>query len=254
MKFLILISWFISLPILIANETDFDSAEFKRGQDTLKYRIFKPSNYSKDKKYSLVLTLHGSSLRGSDNKAQLKENRGPMELKHYIQKNKLNAIVVAPQCPAGERWVETPWYGESHTMPKNPNLTMSLTISLMKSLIQSLAIDDKRVYVTGLSLGGFGCWDIIQRETKMFAAAIPICGGGDTAQAGNLRNLPIWIFHGDSDYVVKTKRSRDMYTALKKVKAQVKYTEYSDTGHDSFTPTYNNDKVLHWLFQQVQKD
>ena len=236
-----------------ADVSEFEYAKFTKGGHFLNYRIFKPAGFSNDKSYALILTLHGSSLRGSDNKAQLKENRGPQELQSYIKRNKLNAIVISPQCPAGERWVETPWYGESHTMPDKPNLTMSLTVAMMKSLSESLPIDKKRIYVTGLSLGGFGCWDIIQREAGFFAAAIPICGGGDTAQANNLKDLPIWIFHGDSDNIVKTKRSRDMYKALKEVDANVKYTEYPNTGHDSFTPTYNNDKVFDWLFQQVKK-
>lgn len=250
--FAILIFFILNL-VSLASVDEFKFAEFTQGDSSLKYRIFKPSDYSKDKKYALVLTLHGSSLRGSDNKAQLKENRGPQELQSYIKRHKLNAIVVAPQCPAGERWVETPWYGDSHTMPANPNPTMTLTIAMMKSLIKTMPINANRIYVTGLSLGGFGCWDIIQREPNLFAAAIPVCGGGDTAQASKLKNLPIWIFHGDSDFVVKTKRSRDMFTALKKVKANVKYTEYPNTGHDSFTPTYNDDKVLAWLFKQVKK-
>ena len=253
MKQLFLLTLLTLSISLSADESDFEFAEFKANNSFLKYRIFKPKNFSKEKKYSLILTLHGSSLRGSDNKAQLKANRGPMELKRYIKKNSLNAIIISPQCPAGERWVETTWYGDSHTMPEKPNPTMTLTIALMKSLIKDLPVDGKKVYVTGLSLGGFGCWDIIQREASMFAAAIPICGGGDTAQAENLKNLPIWIFHGDSDNIVKTKRSRDMFAALKKVKAKVKYTEYPNTGHDSFTPTYNDDKVLDWLFNQVKK-
>lgn len=244
---------FSMVNVMKASEQDFEFKNFKQAGSVLNYRLFKPKGFDESQTYSLVLTLHGSSLRGSDNKAQLKKNRGPMELKAYIQKNKLNAIVVAPQCPAGERWVETPWYGDSHTMPEEANPTMTLTIAMMKSLIENLPVDPKKVYVTGLSLGGFGCWDIIQRETSMFAAAMPICGGGDTAQAKKLKNLPIWIFHGDSDYVVKTKRSRDMFKALKEVDAKVQYTEYPNTGHDSFTATYNNPKVLKWLFSQVKK-
>jgi predicted peptidase len=235
---------------LFADESAFKYAVFNHDGASLNYRIFQSPKFQIDKKHALVLTLHGSSLRGSDNRAQLKENRGPMELYRYITNNKINAIVVSPQCPSGERWVETPWYGESHTMPSLPNQTMKLTMALIKSLIASRPVNSNKVYVTGLSLGGFGCWDIIQREPNLFAAAIPICGGGDTAQAVHLKNLPIWIFHGDNDGVVLTKRSRDMYAALKKVGAKVKYTEYPNTGHDSFTPTYNDDSVLKWLFDQ----
>ena len=129
---------------------------------------------------------------------------------------------------------------------------MSLTIAMMKSLSESLTIDKKRIYVTGLSLGGFVVGILFKDPADYYAAAIPICGGGDTAEASKLKNLPIWIFHGDSDNIVKTKRSRDMYKALKEL-LQCKYTEYPNTGHDSFTPTYNNDKVFDWLFQQVKK-
>jgi predicted peptidase len=248
-----LLSLFLFMNVIQANELDFEVKKFELKGKSLNYRLFKPKNFDNSKQFALILTLHGSSLRGSDNKAQLKVNRGPMELKSYIQKNNLNAIVVAPQCPAGQRWVETPWYGDSHTMPKQPNETMALTIAMMKSLVATMPIDKKRIYVTGLSLGGFGCWDIIQRESAFFAAAIPICGGGDTAQAKALKGLPIWIFHGKNDNVVKTKRSRDMFTALKKVDAKVKYTEYPNTGHDSFTATYNDSKVFKWLFEQVKK-
>lgn len=243
----------LPLQFLNASEAEFDFAEFQQNKQTLKYRIFTSKKYNEKQKYAVVLTLHGSSLRGSDNKAQLKKNRGPMEILRYIKEQKINGIVVAPQCPSDERWVETPWYGESHSMPKTPNQTMRLTIALMKQISQNPKVDKNKIYVTGLSLGGFGCWDIIQRETALFAAAIPICGGGDTAQAQKLKNLPIWIFHGDNDRIVLTKRSRDMHTALKNVKANVKYTEYKNTGHDSFTPTYNNKKVLQWLFKQRKK-
>lgn len=242
---------FLLIPVsLLADTSEFQFKEFNLEDQTLKYRLFKSEDYSKTGSYALILTLHGSSLRGSDNRAQLKENRGPMELKRYIKKHLLNAMIVSPQCPAGERWVETPWYGDSHSMPEEPNPTMTLTIALMKNLIRNQVVNPNRIYVTGLSLGGFGCWDIIQREPDLFAAAIPICGGGDTAQASRLKDLPIWIFHGDSDGIVKTKRSRNMFAALQKVGGKVKYTEYPNTGHDSFTPTYNDEKVLEWLFSQ----
>ena len=148
-------------------------------------------------------------------------------------------------------WADTPWYGKSHTMKKKPTKVMAQTIALLKAQIKELKIDPKRVYVTGVSIGGFGCWDIIQREPDLFAAAIPVCGGADTAFAETLKNMPIWIFHGDNDTIVYTKRSRDMAAALKTAGSKkFKYTEYPNTGHDAFTPTYNNPKILKWLFEQ----
>ena len=233
----------------IADESEFSAAVYEHEKGKLNYRLFKPSHFKDGA--ALVLTLHGSSSKGSDNKAQLRKDRGPMELKAFIKKNKLNAVVLAPQCPSGTMWADTPWYGKSHTMKKEPTRVMTQTIALVKSQIKALKIDPSRVYVTGVSIGGFGCWDIIQREPKLFAAAIPVCGGADTAFAETLKNMPIWIFHGDNDTIVYTKRSRDMAAALKKAgSTQFKYTEYPNTGHDAFTPSYNNPNVLKWLFEQ----
>ena len=99
-------------------------------------------------------------------------------------------------------------------------------------------------------MGGFGTWDIIQRQSKLFAAAMPVCGGGDPAFAKKLKKLPIWVFHGDSDSVVKTQRSRDMVAALRKKRAHPLYTEYKNTKHNAWTPTYSDETVLKWLFEQ----
>ena len=99
-------------------------------------------------------------------------------------------------------------------------------------------------------MGGYGTWDIIQRFPNKFAAAIPVCGGGDLAGAPVFKDIPIWVFHGDKDGAVPVSRSRDMITALKACNSKVKYTEYPDVGHNSWTQTYSNPNVLKWLFNQ----
>ena len=99
-------------------------------------------------------------------------------------------------------------------------------------------------------MGGFGTWDIIQRLPDLFAAAIPVCGGGDAAQAEKIKDIPIWAFHGDKDTVVKTVRSRDMIAAIKKAGGNPQYTEYKGVAHDSWTQTYSDKNVLRWLFMQ----
>ncbi|MDB4703992.1 prolyl oligopeptidase family serine peptidase, partial [Akkermansiaceae bacterium] len=138
----------------------------------------------------------------------------------------------------------------SHKMPIEPSNSMQLTIELLNESIKKLPVDKKRIYVTGLSMGGFGTWDIVQRMPKIFAAAMPVCGGGDAELASEIKTVPIWVFHGGSDNVVKTKRSQDMVTALEKVGSKVKYTEYEGVGHNSWDRTYRDENALRWLFHQ----
>ena len=104
--------------------------------------------------------------------------------------------------------------------------------------------------VTGVSMGGYGTWDAIQRKPGLFAAAIPICGGGDSARAQSLKNIPIWVFHGDKDTAVPVTRSRDMVNALNACGGKVQYREYPGAGHDVWTRTYADTSVLAWLFAQ----
>jgi predicted peptidase len=135
-------------------------------------------------------------------------------------------------------------------MPVEPSDSMQLTIELLRESIKTLPVDKKRIYVTGLSMGGFGTWDILQRMPNIFAAAIPVCGGGDTEMANAIKTVPLWVFHGGSDNAVKTKRSQDMVAALRKVGGKVKYTEYRGVGHNSWDRTYRNENALAWLFHQ----
>jgi predicted peptidase len=127
---------------------------------------------------------------------------------------------------------------------------MRMAMELLDEIIESQPVDRKRIYVTGLSMGGFGTWDIIQRQPKVFAAAMPVCGGGDPAFAKKLKKLSLWAFHGDSDTVVKTQRSRDMIDAIRKKGGNPLYTEYKNTKHNAWEPTYSDNTVLNWLFEQ----
>lgn len=110
-------------------------------------------------------------------------------------------------------------------------------------------VDKNRIYVTGLSMGGFGTWDIIVRRPKLFAAVVPICGG-DEAQAARIARIPIWAFHGGKDRTVKPLRSRNMVDAIKKAGGKIKYTEYPKVGHFAWTPAYRDPEMFAWLFAQ----
>lgn len=218
---------------------------------TLKYRLYLPPNYNGEKKYPLVLFFHGAGERGDDNSRQMVH--GIKDLITYSLKHKEPMILIAPQCPKGQQWVNTPWGNLSHTMPKEPSQAMQLAMALLQKMITTYSVDNNRLYVTGLSMGGFGTWDIIQRQPKRFAAALAICGGGDTAEAKKLIKLPIWATHGDQDRVVKTKRSRDMVAAIKKAGGNPKYTEFTKTGHGAWGPTYRNEQMLKWFFSQKKQ-
>lgn len=216
----------------------------------LPYRQLAPAKIEEGKKYPLVLFLHGAGERGNDNAIQLvhgmKDFASDAIMKEYP------AYVIAPQCPNNEQWVDVPWSSDAHELPAKPSKSMAATIELIESLKKELPIDSDRVYVTGLSMGGFGTWDIICRHPDWFAAALPICGGGDAREetVKLIKNIPIWAVHGDKDSAVKPQRSRDMIAALKKVGSEPKYTERENTGHDSWSATYKDPETYRWLFAQ----
>lgn len=247
--YVVLTSLLFCFTTLLKATTSFDAKTYKSSKGKfLNYRIHLPENLNPKKRYPFVLFFHGAGERGSDNKKQL--IHGVKDLLAYSKKMNVPAIIVAPQCLAGEQWVNTPWGNLSHKMPTEPSDSMRLTIELLNESIKTLPVDKKRIYVTGLSMGGFGTWDIVQRMPKTFAAAMPVCGGGDTEMASLIKTVPIWVFHGGADKAVKTKRSRDMVTALGKVGSKVKYTEYEGVGHNSWDRTYRDEDVLTWLFYQ----
>ena len=217
-------------------------------QRKLLYRMLMPKDYNEAKKYPLVMFYHGAGERGDDNYKQLVHGMSDFASDEIM--DKYPCIVVAPQCPSGVQWVDVPWGGDSHTMPSKPTEPMRQSLDLIESLQKSLSVDQNRIYVTGLSMGGFGVWDAVQRHPDLFAAAVPICGGGDAALAKKIAHIPVWMFHGDKDTAVKTSRSRDMTAALKKAGGSPKYTEYPGVGHNSWAQTYRNPELYAWLFAQ----
>jgi predicted peptidase len=215
--------------------------------ETLKYRLHMPEALAAGAKVPLILFLHGAGERGDDNARQLKH--GVADLIRFSQTNG-QAVVLAPQCPTGQQWVNVNWNALSHSMPSMPSAPMKLALLLLQEKLASLPVDPSRIYVTGISMGGYGAWDIVQRKPELFAAAIPICGGGDTRLATEIKRVPLWVFHGDQDGAVPVSRSRDMVNALKASDANVQYREYPGAGHDVWTRTYADTTVLTWLFAQ----
>ncbi|MCB9921209.1 MAG: prolyl oligopeptidase family serine peptidase [Planctomycetaceae bacterium] len=231
----------------IADER-FETRVFETDHGSLPYRLLRPKDYDPQHSYPLVIFYHGAGERGDDNVKQLVHGMNDFASDDVMAKYR--CFVIAPQCPSGKQWVDVPWSADAHKMPEEPALPMRLSLELINSLQAEFPIDADRLYVTGLSMGGFGTWDAIQRHPNRFAAAVPICGGGDATSVQPIANLPIWAFHGDADTAVKPKRSRDMIAALKAAGGAPKYTEYPGVGHNSWAPTYANREMYAWLFSQ----
>ena len=161
------------------------------------------------------------------------------------------AYVMAGQVPKEKLWVDVPWSTLDHEMPKISAPMRSMLGALEKFIADpDNQVDPKRVYVIGLSMGGYGTWDAIQRRPKLFAAAVPICGGGDKRLAKKIKHVPVWAWHGDKDGVIKPSRSRDMVAALKKAGGNPKYTEVKGRGHNVWVDAFGSQEMWMWLFHQ----
>lgn len=220
----------------------------KKGQ-TMPYRVMKPLKYDSKKQYPLVICLHGAGARGTDNRS-----RGSEAFKALSSpgtRSKYACFAITPQCPAGKKWVDTPWKKGSYSTARiRISDELTLVLEIIASVRDEFSIDPARIYVTGQSMGGFGTWDIIVREPGLFAAAIPVCGGGDPDKANTIKHIAIWNFHGDQDTTVPTDASREMCKALEKAGGNIKYTEYKGVGHGSYHNAWKEPDLLPWLFEQ----
>jgi predicted peptidase len=205
----------------------------------LNYLEYLPENYnSKDgKKYPLIIFLHGAGERGNDiEKVKVHGIPKLVEQKAEVLQ-KYEFIAISPQCPSGQNW----------------NAINNALIKLIKNCIEELNVDTSRIYLTGLSMGGFGTWNLICKYPHAFAAAAPICGGlsGDGSEKLNdITHVPLWVFHGAKDTAVHLSGSANPVAKLNELDANVKFTVYPELEHDSWTITYNNPNFYKWLFNQ----
>jgi predicted peptidase len=218
------------------------------------FRLLKPLEPEKGKKYPLVLFLHGAGERGSDNLAQLKHFPEKMILAEY--RKAFPCFLVAPQCQEGKQWVDAPWSDRNPTpMAAEPSEMLAQAIAALEKVRRehSAEIDPARIYLTGLSMGGFGTWELALRHPDWFAAAAPICGGGDESKAQRLKPLPLWAFHGQKDTVVWPERSQRMTAAVNAAGGTAKLTLLPDVGHNAWDAAYQlKDGVLAWMFAQAK--
>ena len=198
----------------------------------LDYLLHVPEEYSADGPPTpLILFLHGAGERGDD--LEVVKKHGPPKL--VASGHNLPAIVVSPQCPRDSWW----------------NDEVEALVALLDEIEEQYNVDEDRIYVTGLSMGGYGTWALLAEQPERFAAAMPICGGGMPLGARRLAEVPIWIFHGDADVVVPVEESERMAAALKRFgNESTKLTLYPGVNHDSWTRTYDDAAVWEWLFSQ----
>ncbi len=199
---------------------------------SMDYLLYLPSNYaaSPTEQFPLLLFLHGAGERGSD--LERVKHHGPPRL--ASEGRQFPFIIASPQCPA-EDW----WHGH-------------LLRILLDELLATLRIDTERLYLTGMSMGGYGTWEMAMMYPDLFAAIAPICGGGNPYWVRRIKRVPAWAFHGGKDPVVPLEKSEEMVAALQSAGGDARLTVYPDAGHDSWTQTYNNPDLYTWLLRHTR--
>jgi predicted peptidase len=241
-----------SIPSKAQQPPLFDKLLFITKADTLPYRLLKPVNPESKDLFPLVIFLHGAGERGKDNEVHIKHITELFE--NPVNRGKYPCYVVAPQCPKNELWADFNGSDENASISEKPTKPMQLVISLIAEISKDYPIDPSRIYVTGLSMGGYGTWDLIARFPNKFAAAVPICGGGSVKSVPEIKHIPIWAFHGALDRIVPPQESRKMIAALQEAGSFPGYTEYPGVEHDSWLHAYREPHLIHWLFKQKLAD
>jgi predicted peptidase len=201
---------------------------------TLRYLFYLPREYgaNQQERWPLVLFLHGRGERGDD--LERVTIYGPPKL--IKEGQEFPFILVSPQCPRDDRW--------------DSRSCKSILGALLDEIEGQYAVDPDRIYVTGLSMGGYGTWALAIANPQRFAAIVPICGGGDPEQVCAIKHVPVWAFHGSKDPVVPLQRTQEMVDTLKGCGGNVRLTVYPEARHDSWTETYANPQLYTWLLAQ----
>lgn len=250
--------------VTIRSTTGFDQKFYNLNGYVLNYCVQQPVSVSDGEKVPLILFLHGAGERGTDNQSQLKN----AILKVNNSENWAKSVIIAPQCPSSDpitgesnqKWVLTPWengnYLQSNVQISNP---LAATYKLIKEYAKLDYVDENRIYVIGLSMGGFGTWDIISRYPDLFAAAVPICGGGPRDKISVFKDIPIYTFHGTNDASVPYAGTNEMYRAITEAGGtQTLFYTFNGAGHgiwdDAITFKGNGSypSLEDWLFSKTK--
>lgn len=205
-----------------------------RKQVKLDYLLYLPQGYEEvsDKKWPMILFLHGAGECG-ENIEMVKVHGIPK----VAEAMNLPFICVSPQCPSYLSW----------------DMEIDELTALIDEIIERYSVDTEKIYITGLSMGGYGTWNMAMLYHDRIAAIAPICGGGDPEMAHIIKDIPVWAFHGAKDNVVPIKETEDMVNALKKIDGNVKFTVYPEAKHNCWTETYNNPELYEWFLSNSKK-
>jgi predicted peptidase len=261
MKFVVaFISFMLSRSLCAQDLNEYKKELFARKNQVLPYRLLYPIVFDTSKQYPLLIFLHGAYEKGNDNEVQL-DIGGRYFLADSNRRN-FPAVIVFPQCPSNDLWALFDAEFDSMGMlkraifpfRKEPTAITSLLKQLVDSLMLLSFIDTHKIYVGGLSQGGMGVFDMVARYPGIFAAAFPICGAGKVSTADKFaKQTALWIFHGADDDVVPVHFSRQFYEKLKKLGADVRYTEYPGVRHESWINAFHEKDLLPWLFSKSKK-
>jgi predicted peptidase len=221
----------------LSHATGFINATAQHRGQSLPYVVYVPRDYSRKKQWPVILFLHGSGERGDNGLAQTQVGIGKALRVHP---ERFPCLVVMPQAPLEGGWSGAP---------------SELALKALDAVVQKYRGDGSRLYLTGLSMGGFGAFEIVAARPERFAAVVPICGGGEPGKmARALKSLPIWVFHGGADEVVPPQRSREMVAAIQAAgNRTIRYTEYPDAGHNSWDAAYADPELIAWLLAQRRR-
>jgi predicted peptidase len=217
-------------------ETGFLNRTLISGNTTYRYQVFVPADWNPRSQWPVILFLHGSGERGDDGLLQTDVGL-PHAIRNHAQT--LPAIVVFPQCRNNKAWTDPDMEAQA--------------LSALDNSIKEFHGDKDRVYLTGLSMGGYGTWSLAAKDPERWAAIVPVCGGGDPKTAEAVKDLPCWCFHGDADKAVPVGRSRRMMAALWAAGGHPNYTEYPGVGHRSWDRAYGTDYLYDWLLEHKRK-
>jgi len=212
---------------------------------TLPYRLLVPSKYDAKRSYSVLMFLHGAAGRGDDNLKPL--DWGPRLIAEELKRGKHEFFLVVPQCPRSETW--------SNIRPGDQSLlgtSLLLALDLItNSLANEFNLDATRRYLTGVSMGGHATWALLCRDTGLFAAAVPVCAGGDASRVTDrIAKVPVWVFHSDDDHIVPVSHARNFVKAWRAHGGEPHYTEYTGLKHSSWKKAYTETEMYDWLFNQ----
>ena len=243
-------------PILTPASEPFNVNGFAycESENGMPYRLYYPENYSEDYAYPVVMFLHGAGERGTDNEATLihvlQDWFNDLESPIY------QSIVIVPQCPEGEQWVNTPWENGSYdSVAVGESDAIKEALSILELICTTDSVNMNRIYVSGISMGGYGTWNLLMNHSDLFAAGMPICGAADPARAEVLKDMPVYAFHGDRDSVVPVAGTRDMVNAIiAKGGTKAIYHEVLNTDHNSWSYAASRGDALRWIFLQRRTD